>query len=77
MTYIKTTFIVYCYTLERGNHLHGHIEEAGLLKALAVAEHAVGAHHRLAEALVRQIWVVIGVGVVQVEDCLALAIDLH
>lgn len=48
------------------------------LKALAVSEvHAVGAHHGLAEALVGQVGVVVRVGVVEVEDCLALAIDLH
>ena len=47
------------------------------LKALAVAEHAVGAHHGLAEALVGQVGVVLRVGVVQVEDRLALAVHLQ
>ena len=49
------------------------------LKTLAVAEHshALRAHHGLAEALARNVGVVVRVGIVEVEDCLALAIDLH
>ena len=53
------------------------IDSGTYLKALAVSEHAVGAHHGLAEALVGQVGVVLRVGVVQVEDRLALAVHLQ